>query len=169
MTMKKTLPEKNLLSLSFLGYEEIKFKRFLSGRLCIMVKKKLIDYFKCVYFLLSRAPFGRSHYLAPVALGFLIMRKIFLVGNLFLLTCPSPVSAGQSTLLFCFRACVGLFFHLPMVSTRPGDYSGLFSYPQPTSTYILVRWVGNEPMTLKIGTSSPTTWPVFLQHGQLFC
>jgi hypothetical protein len=89
MTMKKTLPEKNLLSLSFLGYEEIKFKRFLSGRLCIMVKKKLIDYFKCVYFLLSRAPFGRSHYLAPVALGFLIMRKIFLVGNLFLLTCPS--------------------------------------------------------------------------------
>jgi hypothetical protein len=28
------------------------------------------------------------------------------------------------------------------------------------STYILVHWVGYEPMTLKIETSSPTTWPV---------
>jgi len=53
------------------------------------LQKKLNDYFKCIYFLLSRAPLGQSHYLAPVALGFLIMRKIFLVGNLFLLMCPS--------------------------------------------------------------------------------
>ena len=38
---------------------------------------------KCVYFLLSRAPLGPSHYLTPVVLGqFLIMRKI-------LLMCPS--------------------------------------------------------------------------------
>ena len=52
-------------------------------------EKNFNDYFKCIYFLLSRAPLGQSHYLAPVALGFLIMRKIFLVGNLFLLMCPS--------------------------------------------------------------------------------
>jgi hypothetical protein len=29
-----------------------------------------------------------------------------------------------------------------------------------TSTYILVHWVGYEPMTLRIETSSPTTRPV---------
>jgi hypothetical protein len=45
-----------------------------------------------------------------------------------------------------------------MVSTRPGDCSGLFSHPPPTSTYVLVHWVGYEPTTLRIGTSSLTTW-----------
>jgi hypothetical protein len=114
------------------------------------------DYFKCVCFLLSRAPLGRSHYLTPVALGFLIMRKIFLVGNLFLLMCPSQCWSEHTA----FTACVGLFFHLPTVSTRPGGHSGLFSHPPPTSTYVLVHWVGYEPMTLRIETSSPTTRPV---------
>jgi hypothetical protein len=44
--------------------------------------------------------------------------------------------ADQNTLLF--TAWAEPFFHMPMVSTRPGDCSGLFSHPSPTSTYIVV-------------------------------
>jgi len=51
--------------------------------------KKLNDFFKCIYFFLWRTPLGQSHYLTPVTLGLLIVRKIFLVGNLFFLMCPS--------------------------------------------------------------------------------
>ncbi len=76
------------------------------------IKKKQNDYFKCLYFLLWRAPLGWSHYLAP-ALGFLIMRKIVLVCNLFLLTCQC-----WSEHTTFYTACLGPFFHLPMVSPQ---------------------------------------------------
>ena len=123
------------------------------------MKKKISDYFKCIYFLLSRAPLGKSHYLAPVALGFLIMRKIFLVGNLFLLTCPSQCWSEHTA----FYSMCGTVLPSANGVHQAWWSQWLIQPPPPTSTYILVHWVGYKPTTLRIGTSSLTTRAVEMQ------
>jgi len=107
------------------------------------MKKKISDYFKCIYFLLSRAPLGKSHYLAPVALGFLIMRKIFLVGNLSLLMCPSQCWSDPTAIQHvwdCSSICQWCspdqVVSVACSATLP-----------PTRMYVLAHWVGYEPTT----------------------
>jgi hypothetical protein len=126
-----------------------------------MVKKSSLIILSASNITISRSLLGWSHYLAPVALGLLIMRNIaYLLRNPVVADVTQP-NAGQNTLLFSM--CGTILLSANSVP-RPSGLSSLFSH-FATHQYVHTDplsgiWIHNpEEGNLKPNPSASGTTP----------